>query len=116
MPKAQATAASAGASSGTVREASDSQADLEKPINTQSEKTSEGRSAASNTQPVGEGPAGLASQDAPAQSTQDEATSSDNPEEIELIAYQLWLDRGAPHGSPEVDWIEAVRIHRNSRP
>lgn len=112
MPKAQATAASAGASSGTVREASDTQADLDKPINTQSEKTSEGRSAASNTQPVGEGPAGLASQDSP---VRDEANSSDNPEEIQLIAYQLWLDRGGPHGSPEVDWIEAVRIHRNSR-
>src|SRR6185312_7706853 len=30
------------------------------------------------------------------------------------VAYQLWLDRGCPDGSPEVDWIEAVRICRNA--
>jgi DUF2934 family protein len=27
--------------------------------------------------------------------------------QIEALAYQLWLDRGCPVGSPEVDWFEA---------
>lgn len=26
---------------------------------------------------------------------------------IEALAYQLWLERGAPIGSPEADWFEA---------
>lgn len=26
---------------------------------------------------------------------------------IEALAYQLWLQRGAPLGSPEADWFEA---------
>ena len=28
-------------------------------------------------------------------------------EQIELLAYQLWEERGQPWGSPEVDWLQA---------
>jgi hypothetical protein len=28
-------------------------------------------------------------------------------EKIATRAYQLWLDRGGPHGSPEEDWLHA---------
>jgi len=28
-------------------------------------------------------------------------------EQIAMLAYQLWHDRGCPEGSPEVDWFEA---------
>jgi hypothetical protein len=35
--------------------------------------------------------------------------SMDSPrhDEIEQIAYRLWQERGAPIGSPEVDWERA---------
>lgn len=28
-------------------------------------------------------------------------------EQVALLAYQLWQQRGSPVGSPEVDWLEA---------
>ncbi len=28
-------------------------------------------------------------------------------ERIEALAYQLWLERGAPEGSAEIDWMRA---------
>ncbi|MBV9297170.1 MAG: DUF2934 domain-containing protein, partial [Acidobacteriaceae bacterium] len=28
-------------------------------------------------------------------------------QEIRLLAYQLWIERGCPLGTPEVDWFEA---------
>ncbi|MBV9764272.1 MAG: DUF2934 domain-containing protein [Acidobacteriaceae bacterium] len=28
-------------------------------------------------------------------------------QEIRLLAYQLWIERGCPVGTPEVDWFEA---------
>ncbi len=31
-------------------------------------------------------------------------------EEIALLAYQLWQQRGCPQGSPETDWESALRI------
>jgi hypothetical protein len=37
------------------------------------------------------------------------------PERIQLIAYQLWIDRGCPIGSPEIDWMEAESICRKSQ-
>ena len=33
-------------------------------------------------------------------------------EEIAVIAYALWQDRGCPHGSPEVDWLKAEQMLR----
>lgn len=39
-------------------------------------------------------------------------TAADKPpahaqDQIQLLAYQIWLERGAPIGSPETDWLEA---------
>jgi hypothetical protein len=31
-------------------------------------------------------------------------------EKIRTLAYNLWLQRGSPIGSPEVDWLEAERL------
>jgi hypothetical protein len=31
-------------------------------------------------------------------------------EEIRRKAYELWERRGRPLGSPEVDWLQAVRL------
>ncbi len=28
-------------------------------------------------------------------------------EQIQALAYQLWIERGCPVGSPEVDWLRA---------
>jgi Protein of unknown function (DUF2934) len=28
-------------------------------------------------------------------------------EEVELLAYQLWVDRGRPHGGDAKDWLHA---------
>ena len=50
---------------------------------------------------------------APQKSTQKtHQTSEDNHQghtqgQIQTLAYQLWLERGAPIGSPEKDWLEA---------
>ncbi len=30
--------------------------------------------------------------------------------EIAKIAYQLWLDRGCPHGSDQEDWFRAEKM------
>lgn len=30
-----------------------------------------------------------------------------NHERTERLAYQFWLERGCPFGSPEVDWLRA---------
>jgi len=29
---------------------------------------------------------------------------------VERLAYKLWLQRGSPLGSPEVDWSEAEQV------
>jgi len=29
---------------------------------------------------------------------------------IERLAYQLWLERDCPHGSPDADWYAAERV------
>jgi hypothetical protein len=111
MPKAQAAATSAtGAASSPARQPSEAQADTNKLTNTQIEKTREGRSAVSSTPSAGEGPAGLAAED---EKSKGDGRAGDE-DRIQLVAYQLWVDRGCPIGSPEVDWIEAVRICRNA--
>jgi hypothetical protein len=39
---------------------------------------------------------------------QPETVSTPNTEQsIAALAYQLWLNRGCPIGSPEVDWFQA---------
>jgi hypothetical protein len=35
------------------------------------------------------------------------ATPEPTQEEIAKLAYQLWEERGAPIGSPEIDWARA---------
>lgn len=36
-------------------------------------------------------------------------------EEIAALAYELWLDRGCPLGSPEEDWLRAEQELNNRR-
>jgi len=42
---------------------------------------------------------------APASSSEVPASTAD----VAALAYQLWLDRGCPEGSPDEDWYEAQR-------
>lgn len=28
-------------------------------------------------------------------------------EQVAILAYHLWQERGCPEGSPEIDWLEA---------
>jgi hypothetical protein len=44
---------------------------------------------------------------------QNEARDDFDEDAIREIAYALWERRGAPIGSPEVDWIEAERQLRD---
>ena len=53
----------------------------------------------------------------PVRKSTDEAAGADSrgvgadveamPEQIQALAYHLWLERGCPIGSPEVDWLRA---------
>ena len=43
----------------------------------------------------------------PAESDAAEQTTNGVQAELQALAYQLWLDRGSPVGSPEIDWFEA---------
>lgn len=109
MTSGKAIAASAAATPARTTD----QPNLEKPTNTQLEKTSEGRSAASATQPVTEGPSGVA--DSNASRASETGETEQDTERMQLLAYQLWLERGSPIGSPEIDWIEAIRIYHSSK-
>lgn len=50
----------------------------------------------------------------------DEVNNSGSPrpasahEEISLLAYYYWQDRGCPEGSPEEDWLRAERTLRET--
>ncbi len=45
--------------------------------------------------------------------TVENASAENIQTQIQMLAYQLWLDRGAPIGSPEADWYEAeARLSR----
>lgn len=33
--------------------------------------------------------------------------TADIQSQIQTLAYQLWLERGSPIGSPDQDWLEA---------
>jgi hypothetical protein len=44
------------------------------------------------------------------------ASTSPDPADVALLAYQLWSDRGCPVGSPEEDWFRAeeeLRVRTN---
>jgi len=47
--------------------------------------------------------------------SQNEARDDCDEDAIREIAYVLWERRGAPIGSPDVDWIEAERLLREGR-
>jgi hypothetical protein len=58
----------------------------------------------------------------PLRKSKDESLVADSPamkanaevrEQIEALAYQLWLERGCPAGSPEVDWLRAEHEMRD---
>lgn len=38
-----------------------------------------------------------------------------DPSETAKVAYQLWLDRGCPHGSDQEDWFRAEEILKTTR-
>jgi DUF2934 family protein len=42
-----------------------------------------------------------------ADAAQDAISKPGNQEEIAVLAYELWIQRGCPIGSPEVDWFRA---------
>jgi len=35
------------------------------------------------------------------------------PQEVGILAYQLWQTRGCPEGSPDEDWFHAIRLLRS---
>ncbi len=39
-----------------------------------------------------------------------------NAEEVAALAYQLWIERGSPHGSHEEDWYRAEEQLRAQPP
>jgi len=46
--------------------------------------------------------------------TQAANTSTQDTNIIEARAYELWVQRGCPIGSPEVDWYQAEREVRGA--
>jgi ABC-type sugar transport system substrate-binding protein len=50
-------------------------------------------------------------QDVPNTGENKMATELSN-EEIAALAYQLWLERGSPHGSHDEDWLRAEEMLR----
>lgn len=103
MPKAQATAASAATSA---------------PSSSQTAK-SDPATVAAATEQAGTQPANASSQTTAAEPSSGTDTQnpaqSDTPVQVEVVAYYLWLERGCPIGSPEVDWMEAERICTRSQ-
>ena len=45
--------------------------------------------------------------EAGAESNPDGSSSTAETNDISMLAYALWQQRGSPYGSPEIDWIEA---------
>ena len=46
--------------------------------------------------------------------TQTAITSTTDNKVIETRAYELWIQRGCPIGSPETDWFQAEKELRGS--
>ena len=44
---------------------------------------------------------------------QEASANSDLDDKIALRAYELWIARGSPIGSPEIDWFAAERTIQN---
>jgi hypothetical protein len=45
--------------------------------------------------------------------TQTAIATTPESQHIETRAYELWIQRGCPIGSPEIDWFQAEREIRN---
>jgi hypothetical protein len=45
----------------------------------------------------------------------DSDLGSSRPEDIQLLAYQFWQERGCPFGTPRVDWLRAEDECREKR-
>ena len=43
-------------------------------------------------------------------------SKTDSDDEVAMLAYQLWMERGCPIGSPEVDWFQAEEQLQNRGP
>ena len=42
-------------------------------------------------------------------------SAPDRQEQLAVLAYEYWMERGCPAGSPEVDWLRAEREIQNRR-
>ena len=49
----------------------------------------------------------MAGPESPQDATQNVISEPPNQAEISALAYELWIQRGCPLGSPEVDWFRA---------
>ncbi len=49
----------------------------------------------------------VASPESPEGAAQNVTSEPENQGEISALAYELWIERGCPIGSPEVDWFRA---------
>ncbi len=49
----------------------------------------------------------VADPESPQDAAQNVISESVNQAEISALAYELWIQRGCPLGSPEVDWLRA---------
>jgi hypothetical protein len=89
MVKAQAAASSAGAAAVPARQSG----------------TEDSLSATRNDRASVESP--IQENASVAEGENKTATSAGNEEQVRLIAYQIWIDRGCPQGTAESDWLEA---------
>ena len=51
----------------------------------------------------------VADSESPQDATQNVISEPPNQGEISALAYELWIQRGCPLGSPEVDWFRAKK-------
>jgi hypothetical protein len=93
------------AAAAPAKEASETATISERPMNGRIDKTLDGRLSSSDTHGVSKGEEELT-----AEGDRVEEPATTEPDRIQLMAYQLWLDRGCPLGSPDVDWSEAERL------
>ena len=57
----------------------------------------------------------VASPESPQDATQNVISEPGNQGEISALAYELWIQRGCPLGSPEVDWFRAKEDLRRKK-
>ena len=53
----------------------------------------------------------LSARDNPRRAEEESQTQS-GPSTVAGLAYQLWLERGSPYGSPDEDWFRAESLLR----